>query len=109
MPGRQQRSRRVEVVLCKRANLEPTHRPTIATSINDSQRKPQGCASVLSSEELDAIPSRMAADTDRVVSVDKHWQEFTESIVVGWTRTELGVVTNGLIPCSTSRGVAQPG
>jgi hypothetical protein len=36
MPGRQQRSRRIEVVLCKRANLEPTHHATIATPINES-------------------------------------------------------------------------
>lgn len=40
MPGRQQRSRRVEVILCKRTNLGPTHPTTIATPIHKT-RKPQ--------------------------------------------------------------------
>ena len=40
MPGREQRPRPVEVILCERTNLEPAHRATIATRIDTSRATP---------------------------------------------------------------------
>jgi hypothetical protein len=37
VPGREQRSRRVDVILGKRAKLEPTHQATIAPDIDEDQ------------------------------------------------------------------------
>jgi hypothetical protein len=39
MPGRQQRCRRIEVILRKRANLEPIHGSTIAESLKGTATK----------------------------------------------------------------------
>ena len=39
MPGRQQHSRGVELILCKRAQLEAAHPPTVTTSLGECEER----------------------------------------------------------------------